>query len=108
MGSNLLLAMLRNKPCSAILNNNHELVGPWEVGINWLAYKWAPQARDLGVRHYAHVMSYGIFGQKSFKTFAPLLKGFFEVKAFEDETEAKEWLHQKFLAGKPFKFPSVT
>jgi hypothetical protein len=105
MAGNQLLAMLRKKPCSAILNNNHELVGPWEVGVNWLAYKWAPQAKELGVQHFAHVMSYGIFGQNSFSAFAPLLKDIFEVRAFEDEKEAKEWLHQKFIARKPYKYP---
>lgn len=107
MGGNQLLSMLRKKPCSAILNNNHELVGPWDVGISWLAFKWAPQAKELGVEHYAHVMSYGIFGQNSFNSVAPLLKNHFEVRVFEDETDAKEWLRQKFLAKKPLKYPPI-
>ncbi|MEJ8757176.1 hypothetical protein WG947_09230 [Pontibacter sp. H259] len=107
MAGNNLLSMLRKKPCSGILNNNHELVGPWEIGVEWMAHKWAPQAKELGVKHFAHVMSYGIFGQNSFNTLSPLLKQYFEVRAFEDETAAKDWLQQKFLETKPFKFPPV-
>lgn len=96
LGGNLLLTMLRKQPCAAILNSNKELVGPWEVGVNWLGYKWAPQAKALGVVYFAHVFSYGIYGKKSFEAFLPFLNQHFEVCAFEDETAAREWLQQKF------------
>ena len=79
----------------------------WNVGINWLAHKWAPQAQELGVEHYAHVMSYGIFGQNSFNALVSLLKVYFEVRSFEDETLAKDWLQQKFISRKLFKFPVI-
>ncbi|HEY4651785.1 MAG TPA: hypothetical protein VIG72_10235 [Pontibacter sp.] len=95
MGGNHILAMLRKKPCVAILNNNHELVGPWEVGVHWLSQRWAPQLRELGVKHFAHVMSYGIYGQNSFKAIQPLLQQMFDLEAFEDEQLAKEWIYSR-------------
>lgn len=95
MGGNLLLAMLRKQPCLAIVNNNHELVGPWEVGVNFLVYKWAPEAKVLGIRYFAHILSYGIFGRKSFDTFMPMVKSYFEVQAFEKEKDAKTWAKAK-------------
>ncbi|NDK56650.1 hypothetical protein [Pontibacter fetidus] len=95
MGGNLLLAMLRKQSCQTIVNNNHELVGPWEVGINFMAYKWAPEAKVLGVKFFAHILSYGIYGRSSFEAFAPLVKSFFEVASFEDESAAKTWAKVK-------------
>ncbi|MBB6610819.1 hypothetical protein H7F15_07205 [Pontibacter sp. Tf4] len=100
MGGNLLLAMLRKQHCPVIVNNTHEQVGPWEVGINFLVYKWAPEAKVLGVKYFAHILSYGIFGRTSFDTFAPLVSSFFEVAAFEDENTAKIWAKAKATSSK--------
>lgn len=95
MGGNLLLAMLRKQPCAAIVNNNHELVGPWEIGVNYMVYKWAPEAKVLGVKYFAHILSYGIFGRNSFSMFEPLVKSFFDIEVFETEENAKEWARSK-------------
>ncbi|PVY44200.1 hypothetical protein C8E01_101566 [Pontibacter virosus] len=92
MGSNLVLSMLRRDPCEGILNSNRELIGPWESATNWLAFKWAPQAKSLGLRYFAHVLSPGIYGQRSFKSLYPNLRKVFEVKSFDDEEGAEEWL----------------
>lgn len=101
MGSNLLLSMLREKPCSALLNSNSELVGPWEVGVKWLAMKWAPEAKAFGVRYFAHVLSHGIFGKRSFQTLLPLIENEFDVRSFDDETAAEEWIKFKMRIEKP-------
>ncbi|MEJ8801300.1 hypothetical protein [Pontibacter sp. H249] len=95
MGGNHVLAMLREKPCQGMLNSNRELIGPWEVAVNWLSNKWTPQAKELGLRYYAHALSPGIYGQRSFDSFYPSLKYKLEVKAFVDEEAAKMWLQSK-------------
>ncbi|MFD1188092.1 hypothetical protein [Pontibacter rugosus] len=95
IGGNYVLSILRAKPCSMLLNSNRELIGPWETAINWWVYKWAPQAKDVGVRYFAHVLSPGIYGQRSFHSLYPQLKMQLEVKPFEDEEGAKEWLQTK-------------
>ncbi|RNI27934.1 hypothetical protein EFA69_17760 [Rufibacter immobilis] len=69
MGGSHLLSMLRELPCRAILNSNQELVGPWDDGAFYLAYKWAPAAASLGLHYFAHVLSPGIFGRRSFEKF---------------------------------------
>ena len=110
MGGNLLLSMLREKPCSGILNSNRELVGPWSAGVNWIALKWAPQAKVLGVQYYAHVLSHGIYGQKSYQELAPLLSKTLEIRSFEEDELAQDWLRTKFegmqssgITGKSFQ-----
>lgn len=95
MGSNHVLAMLREKPCAGLLNSNRELIGPWEAAVSWLAHKWAPQAKALGLRYYAHVLSPGIYGRRSFELFAPSLENSFELEAFEEESRAKAWLQSR-------------
>lgn len=95
MGGNLVLSMLRQKPCQGILNSNRELIGPWEAAVSWLASKWAPQAKSLGLRYFAHVLSPGIYGQRSFRALYPNLSRVLEVNAFDDEQGAQEWLRTK-------------
>jgi hypothetical protein len=92
MGGNHILTMLREKPCIGILNSNRELIGPWEVAVNWLTYKWGPQAKELGLRNFAHVLSPGIYGQRSFKSLSPSFEQQFNMRSFETEEAAKEWL----------------
>lgn len=95
MGGNLALSMLRRRPCQGILNSNRELIGPWEVATNWVVFKWAPQLKSLGLRYFAHVLSPGIYGQRSFIAVYPSLKEAFQVQQFEDEAGATAWLLRK-------------
>ncbi|MBF8964397.1 hypothetical protein I0P70_14180 [Pontibacter sp. FD36] len=95
MGGNLVLSMLRQKPSPGVLNSNRELIGPWEAAVNWLAFKWAPQAKSLGLRFFAHVLSPGIYGQRSFKALFPNLREVLDVKSFDKDEGAEEWLRMK-------------
>ncbi|TXK29857.1 hypothetical protein FVR03_20265 [Pontibacter qinzhouensis] len=97
MGGNLVLSMLRERPCQGILNSNRELIGPWDVAVNWLVFRWSPQAKALGVKHYAHVLSPGIYGQRSYELFSNTVTGEFKLKSFEDEERAGEWLQRMAL-----------
>ena len=92
MGGNQVLAMLREKPCQGLLNSNRELIGPWESAVPYMAYKWAPTAEVLGLKYFAHVLSPGIFGQRSYEAFRLQLKSQLLAKAFELEDQAEKWL----------------
>ena len=95
MGGNHVLTMLRDKPCQGLLNSNRELIGSWEVAVSWLTHKWVPQAKALGLRYFAHVLSPGIYGRRSFDLFYPTLRSELEIEVFEDENSAEEWLQTK-------------
>lgn len=98
MGSNHVLSLLRERPCRGLLNSNRELIGPWEVAVSYLAYRWAPAApaaHALGLRYFAHVLSPGIFGQRSFELFRTQLKDQLVLQAFAEPTQAEHWLHQQ-------------
>lgn len=95
LGYNQALNMLREKPCTSIINNTREQIGPWEIAVSWLVNKWTPQAKVLGVKHFSHVLSHGIFGKRSFDKLQAELKFHFQVKAFEDEDLAEDWIRLK-------------
>ncbi|WP_210464622.1 hypothetical protein [Rufibacter roseolus] len=93
MGGNQILAMLREKPCRGLLNSNRELIGPWEVAVPYMAFKWAPAASSLGLRYFAHVLSPGIFGKRSFDQFQTQMKEpLIIVRSFDEQTQAEQWL----------------
>lgn len=92
MGGNLLLNMLRHKACSSILNSNHELIGPWEEGALYLGNNWASSARILGLLNFAHVLSPGIYGQRSFQKFENLATKHLHIQTFATDEEAAIWL----------------
>ncbi|MFC6999540.1 hypothetical protein [Rufibacter roseus] len=92
MGGGLLLSILQERPCAGLLNSNLELIGPWEVAVPYLTKKWGPKAKELGLQYFAHVLSPGIFGQRSYKVFREEAKGILRVKAFQDVETAEDWL----------------
>ncbi len=95
MGSNHILALLRERPCRGLLNSNRELIGPWDMAVSYLAHRWAPAANALGLRYFAHVLSPGIFGQRSFDQFSKQLKDQLILKSFEEQSQAEQWLQQQ-------------
>lgn len=95
MGASQILAMLRQRPCPAILNSNKELIGPWDDGAIFLGGSWIKQAKLLGVKYFAHVLAPGIYGQRSFKIFEQAAQQHLPVEAFETDQEAENWLRRK-------------
>ena len=53
------LELMKEKPSAFLLNNNQELVGPWEKANDWLENVWIPQARELGLKYMAHILRCG-------------------------------------------------
>lgn len=91
-GANQLLIMLQKQPCSTILNNQSELIGPWDDGALFLGKAWAPKARQLGVKNFVQVLAPGIYGKRSFEKFKQVAVQHFQIETFELETDAKAWL----------------
>jgi hypothetical protein len=91
-GWNTYLSILKEQPCSKLLNCHKELIGPWDIANDWLTTVWAPAATSLGLRYMAHVLAPGIYGQKSFHLLHHRISDMMEIKVFEDVAEAQVWL----------------
>ena len=92
LGANQILNMLRQRPAFAILNSNKELIGPWDEGALFLGNTWAPKARLLGVKNFAHVLAPGIYGKRAVQYFLQSAEKYLQIQTFETDQEAAEWL----------------
>lgn len=97
MGGNTILSMLRTNPCSLILNDQQELVGPWAEGAAYFGGSWAPKARLYGVKQFVQVLAPGIFGRRSFQEFQQKAQLHFQIETFETTPEALAWLQTNLV-----------
>ncbi|QHL86534.1 hypothetical protein GU926_03385 [Nibribacter ruber] len=98
LGGNQILALLREQPCKAVINSNQELVGPWEVGVPYLALKWVPSAIALGLRYFAHITAPGVYGQRSYDLFKKSVQVPLLMHQFKEVSTAELWLEAQTLA----------
>jgi hypothetical protein len=88
-------SMYRLYRYSKVLNDNRALIGPWDKSNEWLEQRLAPNAAYFNIRHIAHVVSPGIFGQLSAQDLQSRLLNKIEIKLFEDIGRAQDWLKSK-------------
>ena len=93
-GACAYLDLMRQIPCPYFLNNNQELVGPWDKANDWLQAVWVPQARDLGLRYMAHVLAPNIAAALSGQDLHRRIEGQFEMRIFGGVSKAQAWLRQ--------------
>ena len=98
-GGNYYLEMIKQQPCDKLLNSHTELIGPWDIANDWIVQEWTPKVRALGLRYMAQVLAPGVYGRMSFHQLHQRIDDDFEIKMFEDEESAREWLLQ--LSSKP-------
>lgn len=84
--------MLREEPCSKLLNDHSELIGRFTEANDWIAQVWTPLILQAGLRYFAQVLSPGIFGQMSIKDLHQRIEGVFDLRMFGNLEEAKAWL----------------
>ena len=87
--------MYRRFRFTKVLNDNRELIGPWDKANNWIQQELAPASSPIRIKHIAHVISPGIFGQLSAQDLQTRLLDKIEIKLFEDLTRAQDWLKNK-------------
>ena len=93
-GSDATLAFLRENSSSYMLNDNRHVVDSWSATNDWIAQNWMPQALVMGLKHFAHIVSPGIFGQASAAEMITRVGSQFEMRLFEDVEKAKAWLRE--------------
>ena len=91
-GGLVFLDEMRKNPNPKLLNIHKELIGPWDFANDWISQRWIPQAIELGMRYMAQVLAPGIYGQMSFHQLHQRIGDLLEVKLFDSEEQAKEWL----------------
>ena len=92
-GCHEILKVQQDAKCPLMLNDNRQLVNSWGPTARWIDQVWLPQAMELGLRRFAHLVSPGIMGQASAAEFFTLVNSKIEMQLFEDLEQAKTWLH---------------
>lgn len=79
-----------------VLNDTTEVIGSWDHSLDWVVNEWAIQAAAAGIKHFALITSPESFAAASASNFRAHNKAF-EVKVFDNSTNAKAWLQQHSL-----------
>ncbi|NEM97270.1 hypothetical protein [Pontibacter burrus] len=91
-GGYAYLDMMKEQACAKLLNSHKELIGPWDIATDWISTYWTPAAVTLGLRYMAQVLAPGVYGQMSFHQLHQHIGNLLEIKIFENEKEAIDWL----------------
>lgn len=99
-GADACLLPLAEHKCAYLLNDNRQVIGPWDHAVSWIVNNWAPRAIAAGLTHFANVVSSESLAASSAQAMALGLNGQLQMHLFADIELAKEWLRdaQKQLA----------
>jgi hypothetical protein len=91
-GGYKLLEMIKEKPCTKLLNCNKEVVGSWDMALEWAENEWAPQMRAAGLQYLAQVVPSSIYATLTIEALIQRIDDTFEIRTFENKTKAEAWL----------------
>lgn len=91
-GAIAYLDSMREHGCHSVLNDNRNLVGPWDQSLDWLEKHWIPYAIGSGLKYFAHIGELHAFSTNSATGLKALIKDAFQMELFNDIEKAKAWL----------------
>lgn len=96
-GGTAFLEMLEETKCPYLLNDNREVVGPWDHAIGWIAKELAPRAIGAGLTHLAHVVSPDSLAAKSAMKMKNQIIAILrmQIQIFGSMEEAQKWLKEE-------------
>lgn len=93
-GADACLGPLTDHKCAYLLNDNSQVIGPWDHAVEWIVTSWAPRAISGGLTHFANVVSPESLAASSAQSMALGLDGQLQMRLFGDMDEAKQWLRE--------------
>lgn len=94
VGADACLPPLVENGCAYLLNDNRQVIGPWDHAVEWVVNNWAPRAIASGLTHFANVVSPESLAANSARAMALGLEGQLQMHLFGDLAEAQQWLRQ--------------
>lgn len=91
-GADSCLHLLLENNCSLLLNDNREVIGPWDHAVEWIVTNWAPRAIAQGLRHFANVVSPESMAALSAEAMHLGVSGQLQMRSFGDIEQAQAWL----------------
>lgn len=91
-GADACLLPLAKHGCACLLNDNRQVIGPWDHTVEWIVTDWAPRAIAGGLTHFANVVSAEALAASSAQAMALGLHGQLQMHLFADIELARQWL----------------
>ncbi|AKQ45808.1 hypothetical protein TH63_09390 [Rufibacter radiotolerans] len=91
-GGQKLLELMSGKPYAKLLNCNREVIGSWDMALEWVQSEWAPQMRKEGLQYLAYVVPTSIYAIMTVESLIQRIDDTFEIRTFDDEQKALTWL----------------
>jgi hypothetical protein len=91
-GGNKILEMLSQSPCTRLLNSNKEVIGSWDMALEWVQDELVPQLKNAGLRYLAQVVPSSIYATLTIESLIQHIDKEFEVRTFDEEADASAWL----------------
>jgi hypothetical protein len=93
-GAEACLGPLAENACAYLLNDNRQVIGPWDHAVEWIVTNWAPRAIAGGLTHFANVVSPESLAATSAQSMALGLDGQLQVRSFDQVEDAQQWLRE--------------
>ncbi|AMJ67188.1 hypothetical protein [Hymenobacter sp. PAMC 26628] len=93
-GADACLFPLRDNRCAYLLNDNREVVGPWNHAVAWIVTDWAPRAAAQGLTHFANVVSSESMAAQSAEAMFLGIGARLQMRMFGAIEEAQAWLRE--------------
>jgi hypothetical protein len=87
-----VLDVLKEKSYPYLLNDNRELLGPWDQSNDWMEINMIPKLKEYGLKYFAHVLCTGIAGALSAQDLHRRVEDSFNMQIFGDMEKAQAWL----------------
>ncbi|WP_162052942.1 hypothetical protein [Pontibacter pamirensis] len=91
-GGYKLLEMLKEQPCSKLLNSNKQVIGSWDMALEWAETEWAPLMRAAGLKYLAQVVPSSIYATLTIEKLIQQIDDEFEIRTFQEDADAETWL----------------
>ncbi len=91
-GADSCLDLLRENDCTLLLNDNREVIGPWDHAVEWIVTNWSPRAIALGLTHFANVVSPESMAALSAESMHLGMGNQLQMRSFGDIAQAQAWL----------------
>jgi hypothetical protein len=92
-GADACLHPLQENACTYLLNDNRQVIGPWNHAVEWIVKDWAPRAIAQGLTHFAQVVSPESLAALSAEAMHMGIGDRLQIKMFSTIEEAQAWLH---------------
>ena len=91
-GGYKILETIRESGCHKLLNSNKNVIGSWDLALDWADNEWAPAVRIAGLRYMAQVVPSSIYAAMTIESLLPRIDGNFEIRTFDEDADAEAWL----------------